>query len=170
VLTCTDGVFWCPLVMNVYGRLADFLRTERGPLTELRLAWLARFGCCGRTRPRSFVTGDHVGQDGCRSRSRSSRRARCPASGNTPHLGWSGQPRSGVANVNVRLLSWRQLRDDDSGVSPQLSSGGLHAPSRVENSQSPTAAIASPTDPARSSSSERDTARTICSLFPVDSR
>ena len=46
----------------------------------------------------------------------------------------------------------------------------LSAPSRVENSQSPTAAIASPTDPARSSSSERDTARTICSLFPVNSR
>jgi len=38
--------------MNVYGRLADFLRTERGPLTELRLAWLPRFGCCGRIRLR----------------------------------------------------------------------------------------------------------------------
>jgi hypothetical protein len=30
-MTCMDGVGWCPLVINVYGRLANFLRTEEEP-------------------------------------------------------------------------------------------------------------------------------------------
>ena len=51
--------------------------------------------------------------------------AQSAAPGNTPYLGWRGQPWSGVANVNDRLLDWRQLRDEDSEVSPQLQSGGF---------------------------------------------